>query len=83
MGMLNSILFPPRILSLLNNVGRWLLVPWLQISLIGLRSGHFFYNFYASASATHLSFKEYGLELSCLESTPYALVILQAWEAYL
>ena len=83
MGVLNSVFFPPRILSLLNSVGRWFLVPWLRISLIGLRSGHLFYNFYASASATHLSFKEYGLELSCLESTPYALVILQASESYL
>ena len=83
MGVLNSIFFPPRILSLLNNVGRWLLVPWLRISLIGLRAGHLFYNFYASASATQLSFKEYGIELSFLESNPYALVILQASESYL
>ena len=83
MGVLNSIFFPPRILSLLNSVGRWFLVPWLRISFIGLRSRHLFYNIYASASATHLSFKEYGLELSFLESIMYPLAILQAWESAL
>ena len=42
MGVLNSIIFPPRIVSFWNSVGRWFLVPWLQISFVGLRFGRLF-----------------------------------------